>query len=219
MDGQFDRLDELIYVESHLSNLSSKFYGEDELLWGAAWLRRATQEDTYLNYIQANGKTLGVDEHVGLNVLVSKAKPNLTMHHQEFLDGNMYSLQSYKASADSFMCTLVPESTSSHIQYTPGCLIYKPGGTNLQHATTIAFLLLVYANYLSQTTTQSASVNCSEVSVGPASLRQVEYILGDNPKGMSYMVGYGGYYPQRIHHPGSSIPSIPWNFGLLLGFT
>ncbi|PKI59589.1 hypothetical protein CRG98_019998 [Punica granatum] len=28
MDGQFDRLDELIYVESHLSNLSAKFYGE-----------------------------------------------------------------------------------------------------------------------------------------------------------------------------------------------
>ncbi|CAM9001657.1 unnamed protein product [Rhodiola kirilowii] len=28
MDGQFDRLDELIYVESHLSNISTKFYGE-----------------------------------------------------------------------------------------------------------------------------------------------------------------------------------------------
>lgn len=28
MDGQFDRLDELIYMESHLSNLSTKFYGE-----------------------------------------------------------------------------------------------------------------------------------------------------------------------------------------------
>ncbi|KAK8965498.1 hypothetical protein KSP40_PGU020791 [Platanthera guangdongensis] len=28
MDGQFDRLDELIYVESHGSNLSTKFYGE-----------------------------------------------------------------------------------------------------------------------------------------------------------------------------------------------
>ncbi|CAK9153258.1 unnamed protein product [Ilex paraguariensis] len=27
MDGQFDRLDELIYVESHLSNISTKFYG------------------------------------------------------------------------------------------------------------------------------------------------------------------------------------------------
>ena len=28
MDGQFDNLEELIYVESHLSNTSSKFYGE-----------------------------------------------------------------------------------------------------------------------------------------------------------------------------------------------
>ncbi|CAI5465350.1 unnamed protein product [Closterium sp. Yama58-4] len=28
MDGQFDKLDELIYVESHLSNTSTKFYGE-----------------------------------------------------------------------------------------------------------------------------------------------------------------------------------------------
>ncbi|CAL9201498.1 unnamed protein product, partial [Musa hybrid cultivar] len=27
-DGEFDRLDELIYVERHPSNLSTKFYGE-----------------------------------------------------------------------------------------------------------------------------------------------------------------------------------------------
>jgi phosphoribulokinase len=28
MDGQFENLEELIYVESHLSNTSAKFYGE-----------------------------------------------------------------------------------------------------------------------------------------------------------------------------------------------
>ncbi len=28
MDGAFDKLEELIYVESHLSNTSTKFYGE-----------------------------------------------------------------------------------------------------------------------------------------------------------------------------------------------
>ena len=28
MDGAFDKLEELIYVESHLSQTSSKFYGE-----------------------------------------------------------------------------------------------------------------------------------------------------------------------------------------------
>lgn len=36
---------------------------------------------------------------------------------------------------------------------------------------------------------------------------QVDYILGDNPMGMSYMVAYGNKYPQRIHHRGSSLPS------------
>ncbi|CAK9162032.1 unnamed protein product [Ilex paraguariensis] len=182
----------------------------DELLWGAAWLGRASQNDSYLNYIQNNGKTLGADDninefgwdnkHAGLNVLVSK----------EVLEGSMYSLQSYKASADSFMCSLIPESSSSHIEYTPGGLIYKPGGSNLQHATTITFLLLVYANYLDRS---SGTVNCGTISVGPALLRQkakrqVDYILGENPKGMSYMVGYSNYYPQRIHHRGSSLPSI-----------
>ena len=52
------------------------------MLWGAAWLRRATKDDNFLNYLQSNGKTLGADDninefgwdnkHAGLNVLVSK---------------------------------------------------------------------------------------------------------------------------------------------------
>ena len=122
----------------------------------------------------------------------------------------MYSLQSYKVSADSFMCTLIPESSSSHIVYTPGGLIYKPGGSNLQHATSIAFLLLSYANYLAGT---SQSVDCGNVSVGPSSLRrqakrQIDYILGDNPLAISYMVGYSNHYPRKIHHRGSSLPAI-----------
>ncbi|XVF45375.1 hypothetical protein PTKIN_Ptkin02bG0200800 [Pterospermum kingtungense] len=130
--------------------------------------------------------------------------------YQEVLEGNMYTLQSYKASADSFMCTLIPDSSSSHIEYTPGGLIYKPGGSNLQHATTISFLLLVYANYLERT---SQTVNCGNVMVAPMTLRtqakkQVNYILGDNPMGLSYMVGYSNYFPQRIHHRGSSLPSV-----------
>lgn len=182
---------------------------QDELLWGAAWLRRATQEDTYLNYVASNAHTLGADDninefgwdnkHAGLNVLVSK----------EVLEGSTYSLQLYKSSADSFMCTLIPETSSFHIEYTPGGLIYRPGGSNLQHATTISFLLLVYAKYLDRT---SQTVNCGAVSVGAAALRriaqrQVNYILGENPMGMSYMVGYSLKYPQRIHHRGSSLPS------------
>lgn len=37
---------------------------------------------------------------------------------------------------------------------------------------------------------------------------QVDYILGSNPKSLSYMVGYGRNYPQKVHHRGASIVSI-----------
>ncbi|KAM0025887.1 putative cellulase [Helianthus debilis subsp. tardiflorus] len=188
------------------------YQASDELLWGAAWLARASDDVKYMSYIENNAKPLGADEninefgwdnkHAGLNVLVSK----------QVLEGNVYALESYKASAESFMCTLLPDSSSWHIEYSPGGLIYRPGGSNLQHSTAITFLMLVYANYLEAS---SSSVNCGNISVGPGYLRglakqQVDYILGENPKGMSYMVGYGNRYPQRIHHRGSSLPSV-WN--------
>lgn len=38
--------------------------------------------------------------------------------------------------------------------------------------------------------------------------KQVDYILGENPSKMSYMVGFGQRYPLRIHHRGSSLPSV-----------
>ncbi|PNT65007.1 endoglucanase 23 [Brachypodium distachyon] len=183
---------------------------QDELLWGAAWLRRASGDDTFLKYIKDNGKTLGAEEgfnefgwdnkHAGLNILVAK----------EFMDGNALSMESFKQSADNFICTLIPQSSSQHIQYTPGGLIYKTGGSNMQHVTSFSFLLLTYAKYLSNS---SHTINCGGISVGPETLqlqakKQVDYILGDNPIKMSYMVGYGDRYPQRIHHRGSSLPSI-----------
>lgn len=117
---------------------------------------------------------------------------------QEFLQGQILSLQSYKESADSFMCTLIPESppsSSPHIEYTPGGLIYKPGGSNMQHVTAISFLLLAYAKYLSET---SQTVNCGSMTVGPESLRlqakkqvSLSYTLflvfGNLPKSLIWM--------------------------------
>lgn len=36
----------------------------------------------------------------------------------------------------------------------------------------------------------------------------MDYILGENPIGLSYMVGFGPNFPKRIHHRGSSLPSL-----------
>ncbi|CAL0304366.1 unnamed protein product [Lupinus luteus] len=37
---------------------------------------------------------------------------------------------------------------------------------------------------------------------------QTDYILGNNPLGISYMVGYGDKFPQKIHHRGSTLPDL-----------
>ncbi|CAK9148825.1 unnamed protein product [Ilex paraguariensis] len=210
---------------------------QDELLWGAAWLHKATRNPTYLNYIQVNGQTLGADEsdntfgwdnkHVGARIILSKA----------FLVQKVQSLHSYKGHADNYICSLIPGNPFSQAQYTPGplslnspslqiysaniCyilsleqvyggLLFKMDDSNMQYVTSTAFLLVTYAKYL---TSAHMIVNCGGTIVTPKRLRtiakkQVDYLLGDNPLKMSYMVGYGARYPQRIHHRGSSLPSI-----------
>ena len=35
----------------------------------------------------------------------------------------------------------------------------------------------------------------------------VDYILGDNPMGLSYLVGFGTKYPSKVHHRGASLVS------------
>ncbi|EES00659.1 hypothetical protein BDA96_03G156900 [Sorghum bicolor] len=197
---------------------------QDELLWGAAWLHRATRSATYLSYIQSNGAVLGADEsdntfgwdnkHAGARVLIAKS----------FLVQRQGALREYKSHADGFICSMVPGTATDQTQYTRGGLLFRLSDSNMQYVTSSAFLMLTYAKYLAFAKT---TVRCGGVAVTPHRLRavarrQVDYLLGSNPMGMSYMVGYGGRYPRRIHHRASSLPSVaahPGRIGCSQGFT
>ncbi|KAL2566595.1 hypothetical protein AAZV13_19G176100 [Glycine max] len=174
---------------------------QDELLWGATWLHKATKNPMYLNYIKVNGKTLGVadsdntfgwdNKHVGARILLSK----------EFLVRKVQTLHDYKGHADNFICSVIPGSSSS--QFSPGGLLFKMGDSNMQYVTSTSFILLAYAKYL---TKAHVVVNCGGSIVTPKRLRaiakkQVDYLLGDNPLKMSYMVG-GSSLPSVSVHPG-----------------
>jgi hypothetical protein len=43
------------------------------------------------------------------------------------------------------------------------------------------------------------------------SFLQVDYLLGKNNRGQSYLVGFGTNYPQRVHHRAASIVSFKQN--------
>ncbi|XP_047065186.1 endoglucanase 17-like [Lolium rigidum] len=186
---------------------------QDELLWGAAWLHKASRRRVYRDYIKKNEVALGASDsinefgwdnkHAGINILISK----------EVLMGKDSFFTSFRENADDFICTLLPGiSSQDHVDYSPGGLLFKVGNSNMQHVTSISFLLLAYSSYLSHANAHvpcgSGAAAASPVVLRRVAKRQVDYILGDNPLRMSYMVGYGARFPQRIHHRGSSIPSV-----------
>ncbi|KAD3641938.1 hypothetical protein E3N88_31162 [Mikania micrantha] len=187
----------------------------DELLWAATWLFRATKDGSYLKYVVDNAASMGGtgwavkefswdNKYAGVQILLSKVVIDG--------DGGAYTatLKQYQAKADYFACACHQKNAGYNAPLTPGGLLYLHEWNNMQYAASAAFLLAVYSDYLSAA---KSVLNCPDANVQPQELldfakSQADYILGKNPKLMSYMVGYGQNYPIHVHHRGASIASI-----------
>ncbi|KAJ4866195.1 Endoglucanase 15 [Raphanus sativus] len=182
---------------------------EDELLWAAAWLHRATGDQMYLDYLTQASNSGGVryafswdDKFVGAQVLAAK----LVFEGKVKNEGKMAE---YKRMAEQFICNCAQKGYSN-VKKTPGGLLWFLPWENLQYTATASFVLSSYSKYLEAA---QASVQCPNGVLQASDLlglarAQVDYILGSNPKSMSYMVGFGTNYPNRPHHRGASIVSI-----------
>lgn len=101
-------------------------------------------------------------------------------------------------------------NNSTNVQRTPGGLLYTRKWNNMQYVSTAAFLLTVYSDYLGST---NQTLDCpTKNHVGQDEIlhlvqSQVAYILGSNPMGVSYLVGYGPNYPHKVHHRAASMDS------------
>ncbi|EOA37491.1 hypothetical protein CARUB_v10011645mg [Capsella rubella] len=178
---------------------------KDELVWGAAWLHRATNDPYYTNFI----KSLGGGDQPDIFSWDNKYAGAYVLLSRRAVLNKDNNLEPYKQAAENFMCKILPNSPSSSTKYTPGGLMYKLPQSNLQYVTSITFLLTTYAKYMKSS---KQTFNCGNSVIVPNALinlskRQVDYILGVNPMKMSYMVGFGSNFPKRIHHRGSSLPS------------
>ncbi|XP_028767020.1 endoglucanase 15-like [Neltuma alba] len=183
---------------------------QDEMVWAAAWLHRASGSKTYLDYLAQNspgGQRSSFswdDKYVGAQILVAK----LVLEGK--VDGKG-TWGDYKSQAEKFICSCAQKAAGgSNVKKTPGGLLWFLPWDNLQYVATATFSLSVYSQYLAA---HNAIVQCDAGTLSPSDLTsfvksQADYILGSNPRGMSYMVGYGSNYPQKIHHRGASIVSV-----------
>lgn len=126
-------------------------------------------------------------------------------------------LEQYKEKAEFYLCSILNLNNQSNVERTPGGLLYVRQWNNLQYVSTATFLLTVYSDFLYST---SQELICQDGVVGHEDLlevakTQVEYMLGQNPMNMSYLVGYGENYPKRVHHRGASIVCYGENNGFI----
>jgi len=118
-------------------------------------------------------------------------------------------LRTFHNQTSIVMCSYLPYFTS--FNRTKGGLIQLNHGRPqpLQFVVNAAFLATLYSDYL--TASDTPGWYCGPNFYSTDVLRkfaqtQIDYILGKNPRGMSYVVGFGNRYPKHVHHRGASIP-------------
>ncbi|KOM42110.1 hypothetical protein LR48_Vigan04g230800 [Vigna angularis] len=177
----------------------------DELMWAATWLYIATKRSVYLKYILEDSKSASVSEfswdlkYAGAQVLLS----------QLYFEGEKKFVK-FKYHAESFICSVLPDSPYHQITMSPGGYIHLRDGANSQYATSTAFLFSVYSDLLAK---HKDKVVCGDKTFSSSRLlsfakEQMDYILGKNPLGRSYMVGFGKNPPTQPHHRGASVPTL-----------
>ncbi|KAK2431709.1 endoglucanase [Trifolium repens] len=197
---------------------------KDELLWAAIWLYKATEKDEYLNYVLENaydfgGTTWAMTEfswdvkYSGVQAIASMLLMEEKHKKHEII------LKQYRSKAEHYFCACLNLNNESkaNVYRTPGGLLYVRQWNNMQYVANAAFLLTVYSDHL---LAANQTLHCPKGEVGADELfafakSQVDYILGSNPMGMSYLVGYGPKFPQRVHHRGASIESYKRNMGFI----
>ncbi|KAL8139973.1 hypothetical protein V2J09_005994 [Rumex salicifolius] len=175
----------------------------DEFVWGAAWLNLAKHAGAF-----SGGLGYGVlswdNKLIGAQVLLVRLRLFLN-------PGYPYEdiLNTFHDQTKLAMCSYLP--FYDIFNRTKGGLIQLNYGKPqpLQYVVNAAFLATLFSDYLNATDTPGWF--CGPTFYNTDVLRefarkQIDYILGQNPLKMSYVVGFGQHYPTHVHHRGASIP-------------
>ncbi|MDP4176952.1 MAG: glycoside hydrolase family 9 protein [Bacillota bacterium] len=156
----------------------------DDLAWGGVWLYQATNDKTYLTNAETILQQNNVSQYYAFN---------WTHCWDNVLGGTLVELakvtndQTYKTVAEGgFRHWMNDVSKSSG-----GLCSFQTWG-NLRYVTAECMTMLAY----NKTFPNQSYVNFAK--------GQIDYILGNNPKGMSYEVGYGSNYPKFPHNRAAS---------------
>jgi endoglucanase len=169
----------------------------DELVWGALWLYRATNEAAFLDKAQSYYANLSNqqqttiksykwthawdDKSYGSYVLLAKLTGATQYHDDAQRWLNWWTVGGTALGADG-----------TRVNYSPGGQAVLDQWGSLRYAANTAFIALDYSDSITDTTLKTRYHDFAK--------RQIDYALGQNPRNSSYVVGFGANPPRNPHH-------------------
>ena len=160
----------------------------DELVWSALWLYKATGKGDYLQKAES---------------IYRKHFAKASMRWTHSWDDKRYGAtiilaqptkcEPYRAAVRRWLNYWTIGDQGERIEYTPGGLAWLDLRGSLRYAGKTAFLAFIYADTVEYVGSRYRDF----------ARQQVDYILGANPGGRSYVVGFGNNPPRNPHHRAS----------------
>ncbi|GGM27427.1 glycoside hydrolase family 9 protein [Micromonospora yangpuensis] len=165
---------------------------QDELVWAAIWLHRATGDAAYLAKAESEYDKLGTENQSTLR----SYKWTVAWDNKQFgayvLLANLTGKQKYVDDANRWLDFWTVGVNGEKVRYSPGGMAVLDSWGALRYAANTAFAALVYSD---RTTDATRKARYKDFAV-----RQINYALGDNPRNASYVVGFGQNPPKNPHH-------------------
>lgn len=170
---------------------------QDELVWGAIWLYRATGDSSYLAKAESEYQFLGTE--IGSNL--KSYKWGLAWDDKSYgcyiLMSMLTNNDAYKADAERHLDYWTDGYNGERISYSPGGQAHLTTWGSLRHSSNTALLAFIYSDKVE--TTKADIYHDFAVN-------QINYALGDNPLNRSFMVGFGNDPANSVHHRGAHGP-------------
>ena len=165
----------------------------DELVWGAIWLYKATGDSSYLAKAESYYAGLSTEPQSTTKSYRWTIAWDDKSYGAYVLLAQLTGKQGYIDDANRWLDWWTVGVNGSQVKYSPGGEAVLDSWGSLRYAANTSFVALLYSDWLTGDATRRSRYHDFAV-------RQINYALGDNPRKSSYLIGFGANAPQNPHH-------------------
>jgi endoglucanase len=167
---------------------------QDELVWGAIWLYRATGDSAYLAKAEAEYPKLSTEPQSTTRSYKWTIAWDDKSYGAYALLARLTGKQQYIDDTNRWLDYWTVGVNGQRVPYSPGGQAVLDTWGSLRYAANTAFVALTYGDWLKTKDSTRAG------TYHDFAVKQINYALGDNPRKSSFVVGFGANPPRNPHH-------------------